>query len=86
MLRIKIELVPYGIRPPVEIGRMIIANDGTSDSENIGHYDVWVGKRGDDDDDLVHDKPVRTGRVEKHARISKSVWVLIKKALDAAGY
>ena len=71
-----------------ELGRLLVANDGTGD-EQMGHYEVRAG---------VGTNPIREsrthwiwhhprllGRVEGHDRRGEA-WDLVAKALAALGY
>ena len=80
MIVVKVELWPGGDRKRArEIGRMTITNDGTSHSPRRGDYGVKLMRKG------TTNRIQRQGDVKGHARQSYSVWVLVKKALDAVG-
>ena len=85
MLVVRVELWSAITGKKTEIGRMYVANDGTSTNHKRGNYDVKVARRGSTKyegwDKL---KPVRTGRVEDWPRQSYSVWRLVAKALKSA--
>jgi len=71
MLRITIELVPYGKEEfKREIGRVIIANDGTGDYR-IGNYEYT----------LSDEAGKITGRLRGHNRL-RSVFHLIREVLN----
>ena len=74
MIRVTVELVPYGIDTPRRIGTLLIANDGTGD-QATGHY-VYV--RSDNRDGRAE------GRVPDHDR-EATVWELIGKCVTAIG-
>lgn len=94
MLRVTIELIPYGdenyARP---LGIIEIANDGTGDVDN-GNYIValkktppWIGalrdvwRKGE-----FQDSPeIITGKVEGFSRTKRGVYDLLYKALVACG-
>lgn len=88
MLRIKVELVPFGNEEwAKEIGRIKIGNDGTGNSQ-VGNYDVILYQ-----EDLVAEAieadPVGTieniVHVKDHHR-KQSVWALVAKALKELGF
>jgi hypothetical protein len=68
-----------------ELGRMIIANDGSGDSE-VGNYDVRLARKGVTDNRKIYHTPLREGRVLRHFRGKQPVWNLVKKALDSLGF
>ena len=72
MLRVTIELLPYGgTNGKRTLETILIANDGTGGIAE-GNYDVAsIGERGE-----------RRGRVENHMR-DEHVTVLLAKAIDA---
>lgn len=86
MIVVKIELhsaVTGGVQ---EIGRMLIANDGSGEGGR-GNYDVKVLRRGVDvlrRLDWQRAPTTRTGRVEGFPRHSYNVWRLISRALRSA--
>jgi hypothetical protein len=86
MLRVIVELVPFGIGEPQELGRLIIANDGTHGPTDLGSYEVRLGRKGQQDDHTIYRKPVREGRVENHRRNAEPVWSLVAKALRSIGF
>lgn len=65
---------------------MVIGNDGSAggriDSPR-GNYDVYLGRRGVTDPRDVLRQPLRTGRVENHARKSAHPGTLVAKALKS---
>lgn len=76
MLVVKVELWPYGFESAArEIGRMTIANDGTSERRDRGSYDVKIMRK--NTTDVVQQEK----RVEDYPRLSYSVWELVKRAL-----
>ena len=85
MLLITVTLVPGGFGPPEELGRMIIANDGTGDHE-VGNYTVRLGRKGQVENRKIYEKPQRQGEVKGHRRLALSVWNLVGKALHAVGH
>jgi len=77
MLRVTVELVPFGDESKKrKIGEMVIANDGSGDISTAS-YQAWIGA-----DDHSGD-PAMFSKLERHDR-SKSVWELIKLLIDAA--
>lgn len=85
MIVIKIELVPGGIGPPKEIGRMVICNDGSGDVD-IGNYNVYLGRKGTTSSHGITKKPQRKGKVENHRRLTLPVWSLVAKCLASVGF
>lgn len=77
MLRVTVELVPWGVESEKKtLGTMIIANDGTGTHQR-GNYNVRrYGRRG------ITKKPLREARVENWPRLSRSVWELVRTCLD----
>ena len=60
------------------LGKMILANDGTSTTASKGHYDaVFFGGSGG---------AGKRGRVENYPRNAVAIWNLIRRACEAAGY
>lgn len=82
MLVVKIELHSAVTGQVSELGRMIIANDGTGTPDH-GNYNVALGRKGNTSNAAVLERPSRRGRVEKHLRKHLSVWMLVRKALDS---
>lgn len=85
MLLVTVTLIPGGYGPPEELGRIIIANDGTGD-QKVGNYVVRVGRKGQTDNRQIYQKPQRQGEVKNHRRLSLSVWTLVAKALHVVGF
>lgn len=86
MIVVKIELHSAVTGQVTELGRMIVANDGTQGNGSVGNYDVYVGRKGVVDNERLLSKPQRKGKILQHKRHSLSVWVLLKKALDVVGF
>ena len=82
MIVVKVELHSARDGEVTEIGRTVIANDGTGDRKRR-NYDVAVGRRGDISLRGVA-RPVRRGRVENYPAESYSVWRLVIRALRSA--
>lgn len=73
MIRVTVELVPYGILDPVKIGELKIHNDLTG-NKKFGNYKFRLaGKK---------DKQLHTGDIKGFSRLSENVWKLIYLALD----
>jgi len=65
------------------IGQTIIHNIGGTHTS--GNYEVKVGHKSHVGDlKKVFHKPLRTGQVLGHARLSANVWTLVLKALSQA--
>lgn len=79
MILVKVELHSAITGKVTEIGRTEIFNDETGTNLS-GSYGVRVMRRG------TKDKVQRAAHVDKHGRLSQSVWVLVRKALVAAGF
>lgn len=79
MIVVRVELHSAPTGQVSEIGRMVIANDGTGDRLR-GNYTARLMRRGSPTAVL------RVGEVKDHARLSYSVWVLVAKALAAVGF
>lgn len=76
MIVVKIELHSAITSKVSELGRLEIYNDGTGTKQR-GNYGVRkIGKRG---------RLLGAARVENHARLSRSIFNLIRKALEALG-
>lgn len=83
MIRVTVELIPYGIGKPKVIALAIITNDGsTPRGSTRGNYEykIW-GKRVTVKN---YNNPLIEGRVEGFARKSKNVWHLLKLILENA--
>jgi len=85
MIRITVELVPFGTGDPVHLGTAIIANDGTGTHE-FGNYDVRLGKKGHDLTASIWSHPWRSGKVIGFPRKQLLGWDLVYRALrDVVG-
>lgn len=74
MIRITVELIPFGFGKPQHLGTCKISNDGTG-TPTVGHYRVRLSKRG---------RPAstwRTGTVRDFPRRRLGVWDLMYRAL-----
>lgn len=75
MLRITIELVPYGIEEEAQkIATMLIANEGTAKDVRVGNY-AYVYDYADRPDDPMF------GYVKRYNR-NDGAWGLVKKVLN----
>jgi len=91
MLVVKVELWPHGREDKAtELVRMFLANDGTSRDPKIGHYNVAVMRKGEKRAPWKHGdglsptaKPIRTGRVEGHAKSAYHVLRLVTRGIRA---
>lgn len=79
MIIVKVELWSAITGKITEIGRMRISNEGTSSNPRRGDYKVKLMRRGNGT------KVQREGEVKNHARLSKSIWTLVSKALASVG-
>lgn len=85
MIVVKVELHSARTGDVTELGKMIIANDGTQGNGSVGDYDVKVGRKGQTDIQLWQ-KPQRVGKVLGHRRLALSIWTLVAKALHTVGH
>jgi hypothetical protein len=81
MIVVKVELWSAQTGKKTPLAAFVVSNDGTG-TDSHGNYDVKVLRKGSSD----LDKPIRTGRVESHARHSLPVLTLIRRALEACRY
>lgn len=79
MLRITIELIPFGLGKPQHLGTLHLANDGTG-TQDRGNYDGTLFTK------TGAKMPQRVVRVEDWPRQSRPVWELVIEALQSAGY
>lgn len=88
MIVVKVELWSARTGEVSELGRMYVANDGTSKG-NRGNYSAAVCRRGTTEVPQARairedgPKPTRTGDVLNYPRHSYNVWRLITRALKA---
>jgi hypothetical protein len=75
MIVVRVELHSAVTGEVTQIGEMFITNDGTG-TQTRGNYAVQLMRKGTA-------RVMRFGRVEAHARLSTSVWKLVKKALES---
>ncbi|QIW87203.1 putative transcription factor [Agrobacterium phage OLIVR2] len=80
MIVIRIELHSAVTQKVTELGRMHIANDGSSLDPTIGHYDGKVLRK----PDFVRE--TRTAHVHGHKRQALTIWHLLGKMLKEMGY
>lgn len=87
MIVVRVELWSARDGSRTELARLRIANDGASTSANVRFGD-YVGEtlRGRSEAGLDRGQPQRTGRVERHPRLSLHVWHLVARMLLAMGY
>lgn len=91
MIVVKVELWPKGHEEKaIELARMFLANDGTSKDPKLGHYDVAVMRKGEKRAPWKHGdgtgttaKPIRTGRVDGHAKAAYHVLRLVIRGVRA---
>ena len=79
MLVIRVELHSARTGVVTEIGKMLIANVGGT--ETAGDYEVKLLRKGEIKG-WFDAKPVRTARVIGHRRLAEPVWRLVQKALN----
>lgn len=80
MIVIKVELHSAITGKITELGKMHIANDGTSKDPNVGHYIGGVFRKGSTN------QIIRRSSVQGHRRKDKVIWNLIAKMLINMGY
>jgi hypothetical protein len=85
MIVVKVELHSAVTGVVTELAKMVIANDGTSDSPSLGNYAVRIGRKRQTLRQLWL-SPIRRGRIKSWPRRSKHVWYLVVRALEEAGY
>lgn len=79
MIRVTVELVPGGVDEPRHLGTMLISNQTGVGRARVADYLVrMINRRGTE--------TLRGGVVRGHHRLSEPVWVLVRKALQEAGY
>jgi hypothetical protein len=83
MIVVSVELHSARTGEKILLGQTIIHNvGGTADS---GDYEVKVGHKNNVGDlRKIFHKPLRTGSVIGHARLSANIWTLVAKALCSA--
>ena len=86
MIVVKVELWSYGNPDRCEeLGRMYIANDGTSKDREIGNYLAAVCRKGTTAVPQPVSpngmEPTRSGEVKDYPRLRYNVWRLITKCL-----
>lgn len=86
MLRVTVELIPYGIGEPEVIGTVLIGNDGTSQDPARGNYIARSFRRGKKLDRWTDKGIVRETTVQNYARLSLPVWTLVAKVLAGMKY
>lgn len=76
-----------------ELGTMVIFNRGVSEDRKRGDYGVRMYRKGalkrwngDSREMVVHEKPIRKGKVLGHRRLAEPVHNLVAKGLSALGY
>ena len=76
MIRVTVELIPFGIGEPQQLGVMHIANDGTGTKER-GNYKTHVYRKNSW-------KIARAGVVKDYPRLSYNVWRLVMRCLRSS--
>ena len=83
MLVVTVELHSAKTGEKTLLGQTIIHNVGGTPTS--GNYEVKVGRKNHVGDlRKIFQKPLRTGHVLGHARLSDNVWTLVLKALSRA--
>lgn len=80
MIRVTVELVPYGIGEPRVIGQAIIANDLDDTLATDGKKGSYTFRI-----DTTRKNAWRTGRVRNFPRKSLNAWHLLARCLEEAG-
>lgn len=79
MIRVTVELIPGGVGEPQHLGTMLISNQTGVGRARVADYLVrMLSKR--------KIETLRGGVVRGHHRLTEPVWVLVRKALQEAGY
>ena len=73
MIRITIELIPFGVGPPRHLGTMVIGNEGTSKTLSKGNYRYYLYNKAK--------RRWRGGRIEDFPRKKLLSWDLIYRIL-----
>ena len=76
MIRVTVELIPFGVGIPQRLGVMHIANDGTG-TKNRGNYKAHVYRKGSW-------QIAREGIVTNYPRLSYNIWRLVVRCLRSA--
>lgn len=84
MIVVKIELWSARTGKVSELGRMLIANDGTSKNPKRGNYDAKILRKGSFTKSWDSAVTTRESRVEDYPRLSYSVWRLVLRCLKNA--
>lgn len=87
MIVVKIELHSAITGKVTELAKAIICNVGGTRTK--GNYEARAYRKGAPmprTSEELNSKAIRSGRVEGHQRLAKSVWVLVRKALEAMDY
>lgn len=74
MIRVTVELVPYGIGKPKHLGTAIIYNDG-SGTKQSGNYKFKLSRRGQPE------TFIKSGEVKNFPRLRKNAWHLLHLVL-----
>lgn len=83
MIRVTVEIIPYGLGTPRTIGVMHIANDGLGTTKR-GNYDGKILRKPTEKEAARGWRKItRKGRVENYPRQSYAVWRLILRMLKA---
>lgn len=80
MIVVKVELHSARTGKVEELGRMVISNDGGSQTASRSDYTARVCRKGSTD----FMKPLRTGHVKDWPRLSYNVWRLVLRSLRDA--
>jgi len=85
VVRVDLDSANPALHPDRHFFTMVIGNDGSGggNDSSVGNYNVYLGRRGVTDPLAIVRKPLRTGRVENHARLSSPVKHLVLKALES---
>lgn len=71
MLKIKIELIPFGVLPAKSFWQAEIWNDGTSETRSIGNYLFRIYRKNS------ISKLWKGGEIKNFQRLNWSVWYLL---------
>lgn len=83
MIVVSVELHSARTGEKLLLGQTIIHNVGGTSEK--GNYEVKVGRKNNAGDlRKIFSKPLRTGQVIGHPRLTANVWTLVAKALNSA--
>lgn len=85
MIVVRVELYSAITGQKTELARMVIANDGMSETPNLGNYDIRT-LRGRSQSELDRGVVHKSGKIMRWPRLRKHVWNLVSASLTDMGY